>query len=194
MCVFFLILMKDIFEIRIHGRGGQGAKTAAQFIAEAALGEGKNIQSFPEYGPERAGAPMKAYARISDKPITTYAPVVNPDFVMVIDATLVGSSNVTEGLNSDGTLVVNTPKSAEDIKNETGFKGKVYTLDATKIAMDTVGKNLPNTPMLGAFVKLTKVIPIDAVKDSIKNKFLKKLGEEKTNATIKGVELAYEAV
>ena len=186
--------MKDIFEIRIHGRGGQGAKTAAQLIAEAALGEGKNIQSFPEYGPERAGAPMKAYARISDKPITTYAPVVNPDFVMVIDATLVGSSNVTEGLNSDGTLVVNTPKSAEDIKNETGFKGKVYTLDATKIAMDTVGKNLPNTPMLGAFVKLTKVIPIDAVKDSIKNKFLKKLGEEKTNATIKGVELAYEAV
>jgi len=191
---FPLSLMKDIFEIRIHGRGGQGAKTASQFIAEAALGEGKNIQSFPEYGPERAGAPMKAYARISDKPITTYAPVVNPDFVMVIDATLVGPSNVTEGLNSEGTLIVNTPKSAEEIKKETGFKGKVYTIDATKIALDTVGKNLPNTPMLGAFVKLTNVIPIDAVKNSIKNKFLKKLGEEKTNATIKGVELAYEAV
>jgi pyruvate ferredoxin oxidoreductase gamma subunit len=186
--------MKEIFEIRIHGRGGQGAKTASQFIAEAALGEGKNIQSFPEYGPERAGAPMKAYARISDKPITTYAPVINPDFVMVIDSTLVGPSNVTEGLTSEGTLVVNTPKSAEDIKKETGFKGKVYTINATKIALDTVGKNLPNTPMLGAFVKLTKIIPIDAVKNSIKNKFLKKLGEEKTNATIKGVELAYEAV
>ena len=113
--------MKEIFEIRIHGRGGQGAKTASQFIAEAALGEGKNIQSFPEYGPERAGAPMKAYARISDKPITTYAPVINPDFVMVIDSTLVGPSNVTEGLTSEGTLVVNTPKSAEDIKKETGF-------------------------------------------------------------------------
>jgi pyruvate ferredoxin oxidoreductase gamma subunit len=186
--------MKEIFEIRIHGRGGQGAKTASQFIAEAALGEGKNIQSFPEYGPERAGAPMKAYTRISDKPITTYAPVINPDLVMVIDSTLVGPSNVTEGLTSEGTLIVNTPKNAEDIKKETGFKGKVYTIDATKIALDTVGRNLPNTPMLGAFVKLTNVIPLDAVKNSIKNKFLKKLGEEKTNATIKGVELAYEAV
>ncbi len=186
--------MKDILEIRIHGRGGQGAKTASQFIAEAALGEGKKIQAFPEYGPERAGAPMKAYTRISDKAITTYAPVVNPDVVMVIDSTLVKSANVTEGLGDDGVLIVNTPKSSEDIKKETGFKGKIHTLDATKIAIDTVGRNLPNTPMLGAFVKLTKIIPIDAIKDSIKHKFLKKLGEEKTNATIKGVEIAFESV
>ncbi|MBW2992595.1 2-oxoacid:acceptor oxidoreductase family protein [Candidatus Woesearchaeota archaeon] len=186
--------MKDILEIRIHGRGGQGAKTASQFIAEAALGEGKNIQAFPEYGPERAGAPMKAYDRISDKPITTYAPVVNPDVVMVIDPTLLDSANVTEGLTEDGILIVNTPKSAEEIKNQVGFKGKVYTVDATKIAIDTVGRNLPNTPILGAFVKLTNIIPLDAVRNSIKHKFLKKLGEEKTDATIKGVELAYEAV
>ena len=186
--------MKDILEIRIHGRGGQGAKTASQFIAEAALGEGKKIQAFPEYGPERAGAPMKAYTRISDKVITTYAPVVNPDVVIVIDPTLLESANVTEGLTEDGILIVNTPKSAEGIKKEIGFKGKVYTVDATKISIDTVGRNLPNTPMLGAFVKITGVIPIDAVKDSIKTKFLKKLGEEKTNATIKGVELAYEGV
>ena len=115
--------MKDILEIRIHGRGGQGAKTASQFIAEAALGEGKNIQAFPEYGPERAGAPMKAYTRISDKQITTYAPVVNPDVVIVIDPTLVKSANVTEGLTDDGILIVNTPKSAEELKKETGFKG-----------------------------------------------------------------------
>ncbi len=186
--------MKDILEIRIHGRGGQGAKTASQFIAEAALGEGKNIQAFPEYGPERAGAPMKAYDRISDKPITTYAPVVNPDVVIVIDPTLIESANVTEGLTEDGILIVNTPKSYKEIRKETGFKGKIHTVDATKIAIGTVGRNWPNTPMLGAFVKLTKVIPIDAVKDSIKHKFLKKLGEEKTDATIKGVELAYEAV
>ncbi len=194
MGVFILFLMKDMLEIRIHGRGGQGAKTASQFIAEAALGEGKKIQAFPEYGPERAGAPMKAYDRISDKPITTYAPVVNPDVVMVIDPTLVKSVDVTEGLTGDGILIVNTPKGAEEIRKETGCKCKVYTVDATKIAIDTVGKNLPNTPMLGAFVKLTGKIPINAVKESIKKKFLKKLGEEKTNATIKGVEVAYEAV
>lgn len=186
--------MKELFEIRIHGRGGQGAKTASQFIAEAALGEGKHIQAFPEYGPERAGAPMKAYTRISDKHITTYAPVVNPDVVMVIDPTLVRSIDVTDGLGKDGILIVNTPKKAGEIRKEVGFKGKVYTVDATKIAIDTVGRNLPNTPMLGAFVKLTKVIPLDAIKDSVNKKFLKKLGEEKTKATIKGVDLAYEAV
>jgi len=186
--------MKYIYEVRIHGRGGQGAKTASQFIAEAAMGEGKHIQSFPEYGPERAGAPMKAYTRISDKPITVYAPVVNPDLVMVIDPTLLKSANVTEGLTSDGVLLVNTPKSSDEIKKELKFDGKVYTVDATKISIDTVGKNLPNTPMLGAFVKISGKIPIDAVRDSINHKFLKKLGEEKTNATIKGVELAYEGV
>jgi len=186
--------MKEIFEIRIHGRGGQGAKTASQFIAEAALGEGKNIQSFPEYGPERAGAPVKAYARISDKPITTYAPVINPDLVIVIDPTLMKTINVIEGLTKDGILMVNAPKSSSEIKKETGFKGKVYTIDATKISFDTVGRNLPNTPMLGAFVKVSNMIPLAAVKESIKHKFLKKLGEEKTNATIKGVEMAYEGV
>lgn len=186
--------MKEILEIRIHGRGGQGAKTASQFIAESALGEGKYIQAFPEYGPERAGAPMKAYDRISDKKITTYAPVVNPDVVMVIDPTLIGPVDVTEGLTKDGILIVNTPKSADEIKKETGFKGKICTVDATKISIDTVGRNLPNTPMLGALVKVTKIIPIDSIKKCIEDKFLKKLGEEKTNATIRGVELAYEAV
>ena len=188
--------MKDqnLFEIVIVGRGGQGAKTASQFIAEAALGEGKHIQAFPEYGPERAGAPVKAYTRISDKPISVYAPVVNPDFVIVIDPTLMSTIDVTKGLTEQGALIVNTPKSADEIKKQTGFKGNIYTVNATKISIDTVGRNLPNTPMLGAFVKISKAIPIDAIKDCINNKFLKKLGEEKTNATIKGVELAYEAI
>ena len=186
--------MKDIFEVRVHGRGGQGAKTASQFIAEAALGEGKQIQSFPEYGPERAGAPVKAYTRISDKPITTYAPVVNPDVVIVIDPTLMKSMDVTEGLSEEGVLIVNTPKSNEEIKKETKFKGNIYTIDATKISMDTVGMNMPNTPMLGVLVKVSKVITIDAIKECIKEKFIDKLGEEKTNATLKGVELAYGEV
>lgn len=183
-----------MIEIRIHGRGGQGAKTASQFIAQAALGEGKQIQSFPEYGPERAGAPMKAYARIADKKITTYSPVVHPDIVAVIDPTLIGPIDVTEGLTEKGILLVNTPKSSEDLKKELNFKGKVYTVDATKISIDTVGRNLPNTPMLGALVKVSGAIPLDAIKDSVKKKFGKKLGEEKTGATIKGLDMAYEQV
>lgn len=186
--------MKDIFEIVIHGRGGQGAKTASQFIAEAALDKGKYIQSFPEYGPERAGAPMKAYARISDKPITTYAPIVNPDVVMVIDPTLIRAVDVAEGLTKGGVLIVNTNESTEEIKKKTGFKGKIYCVDATKISIDTVGRNLPNTPMLGALIKATKVIELEAITDSIKHKFLKKLGEEKTNSTIEGVKRAYDAI
>lgn len=186
--------MKDILEIRIHGRGGQGAKTASQFIAEAAMEKGKHIQSFPEYGPERAGAPMKAYNRISDKAITVYAPVANPDVVMVIDPTLIGPVNVTEGLTKDGILIVNTNENPNDIKKKTGFKGKIYCVDATKISIDTVGKNLPNTPMLGAFIKATGIIEVEAITESIKKKFLKKLGEDLTNKTIEGVKKAYDAI
>ena len=187
--------MKEVFEIRFHGRGGQGAKTAAQFVAEAALDAGKHIQSFPEYGPERAGAPVQAYDRISDKPITTYAPVVNPDVVIVIDPTLMNSIDVTEGLTNKGILIVNTPKKSTEIKKELpNFKGKTYTIDATKISMEAVGANLPNTPMLGALIKATNIIGLDAITHSIKQKFLKKIGEEKTNKTIEGVKRAYDSI
>jgi pyruvate ferredoxin oxidoreductase gamma subunit len=187
-------MMKKIFEIRIHGRGGQGAKTAAEFIAEAALDKGKNIQAFPEYGPERSGAPMKAYARVSDDKIKTFAPVVNPDVVMVIDNTLVESVDVTEGLTNKGILIVNTNEDPLKIKKKTGFNGKIFCVDATKISIDTVGRNLPNTPMLGALVKATGIIELDAITCCIKHKFLKKLGEDKTNKTIEGVKKAYDAL
>jgi|TARA_B100001971_G_C18227170_1_gene561314 pyruvate ferredoxin oxidoreductase gamma subunit len=185
---------KDIYEIIIVGRGGQGAKTASQFIAEAALGKGKHIQAFPEYGPERAGAPMKAYARISDKVIKTFAPVVNPDVVMVIDPTLIGPVDVVEGLTKDGILVVNTNETPDGMKKKTGFKGKIYCVDATKISIDTVGRNLPNTPMLGALIKATGVIELVAITDCVKHKFLEKIGEDKTNKTIEGVKMAYDAL
>lgn len=186
--------MKEIFEIRIHGRGGQGAKTAAQFIAEAALGQGKQIQAFPEYGPERSGAPVASFVRISDKQIKSYAPVVNPDVVMVIDPTLIGPVDVAEGLAKDGILIVNTNEAAEKIKNKTKFNGKIRTVDATKIAMDTVGKNLPNTPMLGALVKITDVVGLESISNQVREKFLDKIGEEKTNMTIEGIKKAYDSV
>lgn len=183
-----------MIEIRIHGRGGQGAKTAANFIAMAALKKGKFIQSFPEYGPERAGAPMKAYARISEKPIKTYAPVTAPGIVVVIDPTFIGSINVTEGLGDDGILLVNTSDSPDKVKEKLGFSGKVYTVDATKISLDATGLNKPNTPMLGALIKVTEVIPIASLEELIKHKFLKKLGEQKTIATIDAVKKAFDEV
>ncbi|MBD3164179.1 pyruvate synthase [Candidatus Woesearchaeota archaeon] len=186
--------MKGIFEIRLHGRGGQGAKTASQFIAEAGISKGKHIQSFPEYGPERAGAPVKAFARISDNDIKTTAPVTNPDVVLVIDATLLDTVDVAQGLSESGILIVNTPKDAAWLKEKTGFGGKCMAVDATKIALEAVGKNLPNTPILGALVKATGCIELEAISESIRKKFEKKLGEQKTQATIDAVKRAYDEV
>jgi len=183
--------MKDVFEVRIHGRGGQGGKTAAQFIAEAAMGKGKEIQAFPEYGPERTGAPVNAYVRIADKKIRVYHSVKNPDAVLVIDPTLMEIMDVTAGLGEDGVLIVNTNKAPGQIREQTGFKGKIYTVDATKISIDATGVNKPNVPIIGALIKATEVIPVDSVTDVIKAKFLKKLGEEKTKATMDQVTQAY---
>lgn len=185
-------MAKDIFEVRIHGRGGQGGKTAAQFIAESGMDEGKFVQAFPEYGPERTGAPVTAYARISDEKIRLYQPVNHPDVVLVIDPTLLCSINTAEGADKDSVLVVNTNKSPAAIKEETGFPGKVFTVDATKISIEATGVNKPNVPILGAMIKASPVIPVESIENKIKQKFLKKLGEEKTQATINAIRRAYD--
>ena len=184
-----------MIEVRWHGRGGQGAKTASQFLGEAALDTGKYIQSFPEYGPERAGAPMKAFNRISEKTITIHSSVTNPDIVVVIDPTLIGTIDVTEGLDDNGILLVNTDKSPEDIRKATNFKkGKVGTVDATKIALETLKLPMPNMPMLGALLKANSLVTIDQLSERVKGKFLKKIGEQKTNANIEGIKRAYNEV
>jgi len=184
-----------MIEIRWHGRGGQGAKTAAQFLAEAALELGKNIQAFPEYGPERAGAPIRSYTRIDDTPINIHSPVTNPQAVVVIDPTLLESIDVTEGLKEDGALLVNSTEDPKVIRDKLKFnKGKVATVDATKISLDTLGIPMPNTPMLGAFLKVEPIVSMDALIEQVKHKFLKKIGEEKTNANIEGIKRAYEEV
>jgi len=183
-----------MFEIILVGRGGQGAKTAAQFIAEAALESGKNVQAFPEYGPERTGAPVKSFVRISNEPIKTHAPVVKPNIALVIDPTLIGQVDITGGMDSKGILVVNSPKPAKTIKDETKFPGSVYTVDATKISINLIGANLPNTPILGALVKLTSVIEMESLVEQVKRKFIKKIGEEKTNANIEAIKKAYSEV
>lgn len=182
-----------MIEVCWHGRGGQGAKTAAQFLAEAALDNGKYIQAFPEYGPERAGAPIKAYTRIDDAPITVHCNVTNPQAVVVIDSTLIEAVDVTEGLGDNGVLLVNSAQEPKVIREKLGFnKGKVATVDATKISLETLGVPMPNTPMLGALVKVTPLVTIDALVDKIRHKFIRKIGEEKTNANIEGIRRAYE--
>ncbi|MBN3039402.1 MAG: 2-oxoacid:acceptor oxidoreductase family protein [Candidatus Omnitrophica bacterium] len=186
--------MKGLVEVRWHGRGGQGAKTAAQFLAEAALETGKNIQAFPEYGPERAGAPIRTYTRISEKPINLHCGVANPEYVVVIDPTLVTPA-VVEGLTDKGVLIVNTKESPDEIRKKTGFKaGKIATVDATQISLDTLGRPMPNMPMLGALVKVVPLVDLDVLSERVKGKFLKKIGEEKTNANIQGIKRAYEEV
>lgn len=186
--------MKEIIEIRWHGRGGQGAKTAAQFIAEAALDSGKFIQAFPEYGPERAGAPMRAYTRISDKAINIHSGVTNPDVVVVIDSTLL-TPQVLVGLPKDGILIVNSQEPPSDIRKKLGYEGgKVASVDATKIALETVKLPMPNTPMLGALIRVTQIVTMEALIEKIKGKFLKKIGEEGTNANLEAIKRAYNEV
>ncbi|MCK4809587.1 MAG: 2-oxoacid:acceptor oxidoreductase family protein [Candidatus Omnitrophica bacterium] len=186
---------KSILEIRWHGRGGQGAKTAAQLLAETALEEGKCIQAFPEYGPERAGAPIKAFTRISEKPITLHCGVSNPQIVVVVDATLLDSVNVLDGLSEDGFFLLNTNQSPQQVREKLNFhKGKVCTVDATKIALDTLRMPLPNTPMLGALIKVAGIVSLDNIEKKIRKKFLKKIGEEKTKGNIDGVRKAFEEV
>ena len=168
-----------MIEIRWHGRGGQGAKTASLLLADAAFNTGKYIQGFPEYGPERMGAPITAYNRISDTPIRIHSNIYEPDYVVVVDDTLLESVDVTAGLKKDGAIVINTTKDGKELKKSLkGYEGKIYTIDARKVSMETLGKYFPNTPMLAAIVKVSEIMnEDDFVKDmegSFKHKFAKK--------------------
>jgi len=145
-----------MIEIRWHGRGGQGAKTASLLLADICFNTGKYVQGFPEYGPERMGAPLTAYNRISDEPIKVHCNIYEPDYVAVVDETLIDVQNVCKGLKEDGGLIVNSRKSPDDIRKKIPFfKGRIYTIDAMTISLDCMGKYFPNTPMLSAVVKTT---------------------------------------
>ena len=168
-----------MIEIRWHGRGGQGAKTASLLLADAAFNTGRYIQGFPEYGPERMGAPLTAYNRISEEPITIHSNIYEPDYVVVVDDTLLDAVDVTAGLKKTGAIVINTTKNAEEIKPKLkGYEGEIYTVDARKISLETLGKYFPNTPMLAAIVKVSKVMTdeelLNDMEGSFKHKFAKK--------------------
>lgn len=189
--------MKNGIEIRWHGRGGQGAKTAALLLADVAFKTGKNVQGFPEYGPERMGAPITAYNRISSDEIRVHSNIYHPDYVVVVDETLLHTVDVTAGLKEQGAIVVNTPKSPREIAPQlNGYKGKVYTVDARKISVETLGKNFPNSPMLAAIVAVSKVMDKDTfireMKNSYQHKFAKK--PEVIDGNMKALEVAYDAV
>ena len=189
--------MNNLIEIRWHGRGGQGAKTASLLLADAAFNTGKYIQGFPEYGPERMGAPITAYNRISDKPITIHSNIYEPDYVVVVDDTLLESVPVTAGLKKEGAIVINTTKSPEYVKEElNGYDGNIYTIDARKVSEETLGKYFPNTPMLAAIVKVTGIMSDEAfledMKGSFKHKFAKK--PEVIEGNMKALELALKEV
>ena len=176
--------MSSGLEIRWHGRGGQGAKTAALLLADVAFKTGQYVQGFPEYGPERMGAPITAYNRISKKQIRVHSNIYTPDLVVVVDETLLHSVDVTAGLKPDGAIIINTPKSKEEVLPLLkGYKGRVYTIDARHISVEALGKNFPNSPMLAATVAVSGVMKREAFMNemwaSYSHKFAKKPGNMK---------------
>jgi pyruvate ferredoxin oxidoreductase gamma subunit len=187
--------MEDLTEIRWHGRGGQGAKTASQLVADAALEEDMYIQAFAEYGPERMGAPIQSFTRLSKNPIKIHCHAQSPDVVIVLDPTLISSEDVTSGMKENGILLINTDKSPSEIRNQLSETAiKVYTVDASGIAQATIGRPIPNTPMIGALTKITGLIKIEKLKGGLRKKFSGKFKDEIVEGNIKAVERAYEEV
>ena len=184
-------------EIRWHGRGGQGAKTACLLLADVCFSSGKEVQGFPEYGPERMGAPITAYNRISDEPNIVHSNIYYPDYVVVVDETLLDSVDVTAGLSEEGAILVNTMRSPSEVRRQlNGYKGRVCTVDAASISLDTIGKNIPNTPMLAAIVKVSGVIDKDKfisdMRESFGHKFRTK--PEVIDGNMKALAMAMDQV
>lgn len=189
--------MKNTVEIRWHGRGGQGAKTAALLLADVAFKTGQYVQGFPEYGPERMGAPITAFNRISRDEIRVHSNIYDPDYVVVVDETLLHSVDVTAGLKKDGAIIVNTPKNGEDIRPLLrGYEGRIVTVDARSISEAAIGKNFPNTPMLAAVVAVTGILERDQfiqdMRTSFRHKFAKK--PEVIDGNMKALQMAFDAV
>lgn len=171
--------MSNCVEIRWHGRGGQGAKTAALLLADVAFQTGKHVQGFPEYGPERMGAPITAYNRISDEAVRVHSNIYDPEYVVVVDETLLETVDVTNGLKKEGAIVINTEKPKEEIiPHLKGYEGDVYTIDAKKVSLACLGKYFPNTPMLAAIVKVSGIMDEDMfireMRASYQHKFARK--------------------
>ncbi len=190
--------MAKVFEVRWHGRGGQGAKTAALLFGNAAMSTGKYFQAFPEYGPERMGAPVQAFNRLSDSKITLHCGIKEPDIVVVLDPTLLESQPITAGLRSDGTIIINTLIEPTELHKKLKLTTqRVFTVDASGISRDTLGKELPNTPMLGALAKVTKIMGLENLIAYTKKKLEKKFrgkGSGIVEGNLESIKRAYNSV
>jgi pyruvate ferredoxin oxidoreductase gamma subunit len=185
----------NLIEIRWCGRGGQGAVTAAKMLAESALAEGKFIQAFPEFGPERMGAPVKSFTRISDKPINLHCQITAPDVSVLLDPTLLDVVDITEGVKKNGIIIVNTKDSPAELRKRLGLKDrKVYTVDASGISQKALGKNIPNTPMVAAVVKAVGILAIDGVIRNFQEEYSQKFKPEVVKANIEAMRAAYDEV
>ena len=189
--------MKDVVEFRWHGRGGQGAKTAALLLADVAFKTGKYVQGFPEDGPERMGAPITAYNRIGDSEIRVHSNIYHPNFVVVVDEGLLESVDVAKGIKDGGAVVVNSTRTPEEVRNEIrDFDGKVYTIDAKKVSVTCLGKYFPNTPMLAAAVKISGVMEKDEFLREMEASFMHKFSSkpEVIEGNMNALKMAFEEV
>ncbi|MBI4949354.1 MAG: 2-oxoacid:acceptor oxidoreductase family protein [Deltaproteobacteria bacterium] len=189
--------MENYIEVRWHGRAQQGVVTAAKVLGEACLHSGKFVQAFPEFGPERMGAPVRAFNRISDEPIRLHCQVTDPRYVLIADPTLIGTVDVTAGTPEDAVFIVNTPKPATEMRAVLGIKSKtvkVFTLDAGKISFETIGRVMPNTPMLGALAKATGFITLDALVENFKENYSKKFAPKVIEGNVAALKLGFSEV
>ena len=185
----------NLTEIRWHARGGQGAVTAAKMVAELALGQGKHFQAFPEYGPERSGAPIVAFTRVSDEPIQVYCGVEHPGIVVVLDPSLLGAVDVTKGAPDDAVVLVNSEAAPAELRKHYGLKGgRLFTIAATRIATETIRRPIPNTPMVGALTRITGLFPIEKVVEFLRADFGKKFPPKVVEGNISAITRAYEEV
>ncbi len=186
---------RQLTEIRWHGRGGQGAVTAAKMVAELALGQGKYFQAFPEYGPERSGAPIVAFTRVSDDPIQVYSGIEHPQIVVVLDQSLLSIVDVTKGAPDDAIVLVNSEQSPAELRKRYGLKGhRYYTIAASRIAVETIRRPIPNTPMVGALTRITGLFPIDQVVAFLREDFGKKFPPKVVEGNIAAITRSYEEV
>lgn len=191
-----VIAMSKLTEIRWHARAGQGAVTAAKLVAETALFEDRYMQAMPEYGPERTGAPLKAFTRISDEPIDVYNNIETPDIVVLLDETLLGVIDITEGIKDDGIVIINSTESPETMRAKLNVAPsvKVATVDASGIALATIKRDIPNTPIVGALTRVSNVIGSESLKGQLVKTFGKKFAQEIIDANLESVDRAYGEV
>jgi pyruvate ferredoxin oxidoreductase gamma subunit len=188
--------MSESVEIRWHGRGGLGTVTAAKVLADACMSGGRHVQAFPEYGPERAGAPIRAYNRVSDKELRMHCPVVHPKVVAVVDASLLDAIDVTDGATDDAVFIINTTKDPKEVRAKLKAKPsqKVFAVDATKIAIESFGRPLPNSSMLGALNKAINIVTMETLLDDVKGSFGKKFAQKIIDGNLEAVKRGYGEV